>query len=178
MQFAIDSLREQFEIEIWKNTFEHGTTMPIARRGSASRSPIPIRIARTTLARDLGTVVITSAQEQRLQMTKLLASRVSEVHDSAADAARRPRARGVREGARDRRGAAATASSRSRRRSTSSSRSSRTSEASAEKTISEIATSRDALADRITAAGLDLTVTVVDERRGQLAPSTATSSWR
>ena len=166
MQFAIDSLREQFEIDIWKNTFELGDDQDRSAR-------IGITVADTDpdrsydLARDLGTVVIASAQEQRLQMTKLLASRVSAVHDSAAarleNLAREESQKeiAINDARRDGKLALAQALNLELAQLAHE-------QASAEKTISDIATSKDSLADRLTAAGLDISVTVVDERRGQL----------
>jgi capsular polysaccharide biosynthesis protein len=166
MPFAIDSLRDQFDIDIWKNTFELGDDQDrSARIGITVTDTDPDRSYE--LARDLGTVVITSAQEQRLQMTKLLASRVSQVHDSAAsrleDLAREESEKeiAISEARRDGKLALAQALNLELAQLAHE-------QASAEKTISDIATSQDSLADRLTAAGLDLSVTVVDERRGQV----------
>ena len=166
MQFAIDSLREQFEVEIWKNTFEMGDDADrSARIGITVTDTDPDRSY--DLARDLGSVIITSAQEQRLQMTKLLASRVAEVHDSAAsrleDLAREESEKEIQISQARRDGKLALAQTLNLELAQLAHE-----QASAEKTISDIATSKDTLADRLTAAGLDLSVTVVDERRGQL----------
>ena len=166
MQFAIDSLREQFDIDIWKNTFELGDEQDrSARIGITVTDTDPDRSY--DLARDLGSVVIASAQEQRMQMTKLLASRVAEVHDSAAarlvDLSREESEKEllINDARRDGKLALAQALTLELAQLAHE-------QSSAEKTISDIATSSDSLADRLTAAGLDLSVTVVDERRGQL----------
>jgi capsular polysaccharide biosynthesis protein len=166
MQFAIDSLREQFDIDIWKNTFELGDEQDrSARIGITVTDTDPDRSY--DLARDLGSVVIASAQEQRLQMTKLLASRVDEVHDSAAarlqDLAREESEKELAITAARRDGKLALAQALNLELAQLAHE-----QASAEKTITDIATSQDSLADRLTAAGLDISVTVVDERRGQL----------
>jgi capsular polysaccharide biosynthesis protein len=166
MPFAIESLRDQFEIEIWKNTFEMGDDADrSARIGITVTDTDPDKSY--DLARDLGTVVISSAQEQRLQMTKLLASRVSEVHDSATsrleDLAREESEKeiAINDARRDGKLALAQALNLELAQLAHEQK-------SAEKTITEIATSKDSLADRLTSAGLDISVTVVDERRGQL----------
>lgn len=166
MPFAIESLREQFEIEIWKNTFEMGDDADRSARIGITVTDIDPDKS-YDLARDLGSVVIASAQEQRLQMTKLLASRVSEVHDSAAarleDLAREESEKELAINAARRDGKLALAQALNLELAQLAHE-----QASAEKTISDIATSKDSLADRLTAAGLDISVTVVDERRGQL----------
>lgn len=166
MQFAIDSLREQFEIEIWKNTFEMGDDADrSARIGITVTDTDPDRSY--DLARDLGSVVIGSAQDQRLQMTKLLASRVAEVHDSAAarleELAREESEKEIAISNAHRDGKLALAQALTLELAQLAHE-----QMSAEKTISDIATSKDTLADRLTTAGLDVSVTVVDERRGQL----------
>jgi hypothetical protein len=166
MQFAINSLREQFEIDIWKNTFEMGDDADrSARIGITVVDSDPDR--GYELARDLASVVISSAQDQRLQMTKLLASRVADLRDSTAsrlqDLTREEtekelaivKARGE--------GKLALAQAINLQLAQL-----QHEQNSAIKTLSEIATSRDSLADRLTAAGLDVSVTVVDEHRGQL----------
>jgi capsular polysaccharide biosynthesis protein len=170
MQFAITSLRENFEIEIWKNQFANGIeeSERSARIGITVGDTDPDRAF--SLARDLASVVVTTSQERRMQMTTQLAKSVADIHDSASDRLDAlSRHASEMQLAIDR----AVASGKDELAQTlklqlvqlGGERS------SAEKTISEIANSRDALADRITAAGLDLTVSVIDERRGSLAPN-------
>ncbi|MEO6777591.1 MAG: hypothetical protein ABI467_31985 [Kofleriaceae bacterium] len=168
MQFAIGALRDQFEIDIWKNTFEFGDDEDrSARIGISVTDTDPDRSYE--LARDLAAVVIASAQAQRLQMTKLFASRVTEVHDSAAarleDLARERSEKELLISAARRDGKLALAQALNLGLAQLAHE-----QASAEKTLTDIAISTDSLADRLTAAGLDLSVTVVDEHHGQLAP--------
>jgi capsular polysaccharide biosynthesis protein len=168
MQFAVDSLRENYEIDIWKNQFASGEDEQerSARIGITYTDSDPDRAY--GVARDLASVVIETAQDQRLQMTKLLAKNVADVRVGAderlAGLSRETTEKelaledAIRDG-RDERAQTLRlelAQIQAERN-------------SANHTISEIANSRDALADRITEAGLDLTVSVVDEHRGQLA---------
>ncbi len=168
MQLALDSLRDRFEIDIWKNTFELGNEEDrSARIGITVIDSDPDR--GYELARDLASVVISTAQDQRMQMTKLLASRVDEVRDSAT--------KRLGELTRE---AAEKQLAMARARTANKLALAQAinldlgqighEQHSAVKTLSDIATSTDGLADRLTAAGLDLSVTVVDERRGQLPP--------
>lgn len=166
MQFAIDSLREQFEIDIWKNTFEMGNEGDrSARIGITVVDTDPDR--GYELARDLAGVVISSAQDQRLQMTRILASRVTEMRDSAASRLEEltrestEKELAVDQARRDGKLALAQAYNLELAQLFHE-------QQSAIKTIKDVATSKDSLAERITEAGLDLSVTVVDERRGQL----------
>lgn len=165
MQFALDSLREQFEIDIWKNTFEQGNEGDRSAR-------IGITVTDTNadrgydLARDLAGVVISSAQDQRLQMTRLLASRVTEMRDSAASRLEEltrestEKEIAIAQARQDGKLALAQAYNLELAQLFHE-------QQSAIKTITDVATSKDSLAERITEAGLDLSVTVVDERRGQ-----------
>jgi capsular polysaccharide biosynthesis protein len=168
MQFAIDSLRENFEIEIWKNQFANGIedVERSARIGITVSDSDPDRAY--SIARDLGSVVIETAQDQRMQMSTILANNVAEIRASAEDRlSNLARETSEKQAAIDRATAdgklALVQALRLELAQMAAERS------SASRTITEIANSRDALADRITAAGLDLTVTVVDEHRGQLA---------
>ena len=168
MQFAIDSLRENFEIEIWKNQFAAGTedVERSARIGITVGDSDPDRAY--SIARDLASVVIETAQDQRMQMSTILAKNVEnirasvEAHLDALDRETSEKKFAIQQATEAGRLALAQtltlelAQMGSERN-------------SANKTLSEIANSREGFADRITAAGLDLTVTVVDERRGQIA---------
>ena len=168
MQFAVDSLRENFEIEIWKNQFANGIedVERSARIGITVSDSDPDRAY--SIARDLGSVVIETAQDQRMQMSTILAKNVADIRESAED-----RLENLARETTEKQLAIERATKDDKRALVQALRlelAQMAAEAnSANKTISEIANSRDALADRITAAGLDLTVTVVDERRGQLA---------
>lgn len=168
MQFAIDSLRENFEIEIWKNQFAAGTddVERSARIGITVSDSDPDRAY--SIARDLASVVIETSQDQRMQMSTILAKNVADIRESTED-----RLENLSREAAEKQLAIERATADGKMALVQALRLEVAQLAaernSANKTISEIANSRDALADRITAAGLDLTVTVVDERLGQVA---------
>lgn len=162
-QYAIDELRNQFTIAIWKNTFvEAETAGNSARIGLAVFDADP-ELA-YDLARDLASIVIQTTREQRQLVTKRLTSQVAEMRDrlqtryeeltreasekeQAQVEARRNNDEIVAQSLelelavnwREQRKAAAI--------------------------LSEIASSRDSLADRISEAGLDMSVSIVEENR-------------
>ena len=101
-QVAIDELREQIEVSIWKNSFvtydedaeeaEHS-----ARIGLTFTDADPDRAF--DIVRDLGSIVIESAQAQRQQLAKSLSAesveiaRAADRARSAGSTARSPRSR-------------------------------------------------------------------------------------
>ena len=167
MQLAIENLRDQLDIQIWKNSFvyydedaqnaEHS-----ARIGLTVADSNPDRAFE--LARDLAAIAIRSITEERTAVTKRLAGEIERMradHERRLDAlvvarltkqvamarARADHKEGVAEGL--------------------------TMELveidheakSDEKSLSDIAQSHDALADRISAAGLDIQLQIVEENR-------------
>jgi capsular polysaccharide biosynthesis protein len=163
-QYAIDELRSQIEIQIWKNSF---LSYDEAEQHSAR---IGITVADLDpdqaydLARDLATIVIQTAQDQRQQMTSQLSAQIGEMRDQLDERLQRlsrqsseqeqavlkARREGNEKLAQAIELSLATLWHEEKR---------------AAKTLEEIAQSRDALADRISAAGLDMSVSVVEEHR-------------
>jgi capsular polysaccharide biosynthesis protein len=168
MQFAVTSLRENFEIQIWKNQFANGMedSERSARIGITVSDTDPDRAY--GLARELASVVVTTSQEQRMQMTTQLAKSIAELHDSVSE-----RLDNLSREASEKQLAIDKATTEGKDELVQTLKLQLVQigyeRTSAEKKLSEIANSRDALADRITAAGLDLTISVIDERRGSLA---------
>jgi hypothetical protein len=167
-QYALDGLRSQVEIEIWKNTF---TTDELEDENGRS-ARIGIDVTDTDpdraygLARDLATIVIETAGEQRSQMTKQLAgqigdlrgrleARVAEIdRDSSQKAQQLDKARTAGNVERAQNLQLEVAQLQQELK-------------AANKTLGEITQSRDSVADRISAAGLDVTVAIVEEHKPQ-----------
>ena len=167
MQFAIDSLRDQFVVAVWKNQFADGEEQSgrSARIGISVTDSDPDRAF--DLARELSNIVIATASEQRTRQTAELALRMQDIASSARIRLENlSRAASVKNLALD------------EARKTGKVELAQTlalalaqivqEEKSATHTLDEIATSKDSLADKISDAGLDLSITVVDERHGQL----------
>jgi hypothetical protein len=168
-QYAIDQLREQLDIQIWKNTFvtdqDTVNTEHSARIGLTVTDTDPDRAFE--LAREIAGVVIQSAADHQQALTKQLVADVAETrealgrrivdleHTRAEKLATQTaaRARGLDE---DKNLVQAIDLERveldaEQRR--------------IERQLSEIAQSRDELAERIASAGLDMTVEIVEEHR-------------
>jgi len=162
-QYAIDELRNQFTIAIWKNTFiDAETEGNSARIGLSVFDPDP-ELA-FDLARDLATIVIHTTHEQRQLVTKRLASQVTEMRDRlqtryeelTREASQKEQAQIEARNNNNEIVAQAlelelAVNWREQRKTA--------------ETLADIASSRDSLAERITEAGLDLSVTVVEENR-------------
>ena len=167
MEYAIEELRSQMDIEIWKNSF-------VYYDADAARSEHSARIGITVsdldpdraieIARDLSQIVIATAQEQRLQLNTQLAkdieatregltkrlgtlTKVSAEKQAALVRAHQQHEEGLAQ-AIDLELAELDHEAKS-----------------AEKELSDIAVSRDAIADRIAAAGLDTNIGIVEEHR-------------
>jgi capsular polysaccharide biosynthesis protein len=163
-EFAIEQLRSQLDIEIWKNTFvtAEASDERSARIGLTVTDSDPDRAF--DLARDLATVVIETAQDQRQEVTKHLTAEVSEMRDrlrerfdrlSRETAEKEAAQLAARRAGNEQRAHAielelAVLWREERKTAT---------------TLATIATSRDSLADEISEAGLDMSVTVVEEHR-------------
>lgn len=165
IDFAIEELRGQFEIQIWKNTFMYfdedaQNAQHSARIGLTVADTDPDRAIE--LARDLAAVVMSSVNEQRQEMSKKVATEIAVAREQlsarieqlardrmqaelALDEAHRAGKEGVAQAI----NLQIIAIDRELK--------------SADKEQSTIATSRDALADRITQAGLDMSIQVVEE---------------
>lgn len=166
-QYAIDQLRGQLDVQIWKNTFvyydedaEHAEHS--ARIGLTVSDTDPDRAF--DIARDLAAIVIQSAQEHRKQLSTELSGEIASMREGLTrrlvDLERErsektvavTKARGLhKDGVVQAMTLELAEIDQETKR--------------AEKTMAEIATSSDALADRISAAGLDMSVQVVEEHR-------------
>jgi hypothetical protein len=162
MQYAIEELRESFEVEIWKNTFmtDDSDASHSARIGITVADVDPDKAY--GLARDLAAIVIETATEQRADQTKKLADDIGVMRDRLekrlteidGEMSRKEHdeqdARAA--GHQDRAQALALELAQLRQE-----------QKTSNQTIGKIANSRDAAADQIAAAGLDVTVEIVDE---------------
>ena len=166
-QYAIDELRGQIDIEIWKNTFMSydESEQRSARIGLTVADLDPERAY--DLARDLATIVIDTAQAQRQRMTKQLADKISDMRDRLRERldqlARESSEKELAQAAAHREGKETVAQAieldlatlwHAQKRAT--------------RSLAELAGSPDALADQISAAGLDINVTVVEEHRPRI----------
>jgi len=163
--FAIEELRSQLDIEIWKNTFvtaEEADAERSARIGLTVTDSDPDRAF--DLARDLATVVIETAQDQRQEVTKHLSAEVGLMRDRLRE----------RFDQLSRETAEKEAAQIKARRDGNEKLAQAIDlelavlwheEKKAARTLATIASSRDALADEISEAGLDMTVAVVEEHR-------------
>lgn len=160
-QYAINELRDQLTITIWKNTFAESTY-----GGNSARIGLTVvdedRDLALSLARDLAGTVIESAQERRQLITKGITTQVAEIRDRmqssydhlVRDTAEKEQAQLEARRNHDEFRAQAlelelAVNWREQKK--------------AAATLTEIAASRDSLAERIAEAGLDMNVSVVEE---------------
>ncbi|HEY4056856.1 MAG TPA: hypothetical protein VGM39_09610 [Kofleriaceae bacterium] len=167
MQFAIEQVRGKIEVEVWKNTFlyyfdEEQTARKSARIGITVLDADPDRAYDT--AKALAAVMIRTHEEERARITGAVAEEVTLLREGletelatldgevAAQEAtiKAARAKGNVSLAASLEVELVSLEQRVKDRSL---------------VLSQVATSRDAIADRISAAGLDVTLAVVDERR-------------
>lgn len=163
-QYAIDELRSHFTIAIWKNTFIEADS----DRGNSARIGLTVFDADPELAfdlaRDLATIVMQTTREQRQAITKRLAAQVTEMHDRmhtryeqlTREASEKQQAQIEARRRNDEMTAQAidlelVVNQREQKK--------------AADTMADIASSGDSLAERISEAGLDLSVSVVEEHR-------------
>ena len=173
IQWAINELREQLEIEVWRNSYvyydpEYPNRDPSARIGITAADEDPDSAFR--LARDVAGLVIESVREHRMDYAARIADRVAKMLNAtearlatlelertetmvAFSKARKANREGVAQ-ALNLRLTEIDAQQRD-----------------AEKTMAELNTSQEAIADRIAAAGLDLVIEIVGEKRPNRPPS-------
>lgn len=166
-EFAIEELRSQIEIEIWKNSFvyydadaenaEHS-----ARIGVTVSDVDPDRAYE--LAHDVAAIVMDSAREQRRLLDSALADEIARTRDALQS-----RVEALTHDAAEKQTALVEAH-RLHREDLAQALDLEIAEIdqqqkAAEKRLADIAGSRDALADRIAAAGLDTSISVVEEHR-------------
>jgi capsular polysaccharide biosynthesis protein len=166
-QFALEQLRSMFEIQIWKNTFvyydeDDESARRSARIGITVRDSDPDRAF--NLAHELASIASEAAMAHRQKLASELAHQVATLRtlteEKLAKLAQETALKqtaiqdAVKRGRPELTGILRIdlqALDRERQR--------------ADEQLAQIATSPDALANEIAAAGLDLTLNVVDERR-------------
>jgi capsular polysaccharide biosynthesis protein len=164
-EFAVTELRQQIEIEVWKNTFVYYDE-DIANPEHSAR--IGITVADTDpdraimIARDLADIVITTSDEHQRQVAGVLATDIAALRDGlakrldelAADHAQRVTELVTAQRANKPELASALSVAIAEIEHT---------QAKLEQEQALVLSSRDAVADRIAAAGLDMSVQIVEE---------------
>jgi hypothetical protein len=167
MPYAINDLRGNIEVEIWRNSFvyydpEQPNREASARIGLTFSDDDPDRAS--LVARDLAEIIIGEVHERRLALTKQVTSDIAAYRDGLTrqmEDLERERSERIAQQARaeaaDKGGVAQAVHLRLIESDDVQKR--------IEKSLSEINRSQDTLADRITEAGLDLVVEIVSEKR-------------
>lgn len=167
-QYAITELREQTEIEIWKNSFTHFHEWDANARKSAR---IGITVMQENdpdlafdIAHDLASIVIATHEEQRQKVAEALAREVKLMHDSMSE-----RLASVTNAITVKQTAVAAAHKAGKTGLAAALQVDLSALAQEEKHLHDqlatIATSPEAAADRATRAGLGTRIEVVEERR-------------
>jgi hypothetical protein len=173
MPWAVGEVRMQLEVEVWRNSYiyydpEIPSRDPSARIGLTVTDEDPE--SAFLLAHDLARIVIESVRERRYEYAARIAQRIAMERDAtssrienldrelnetmvAFSRARREQKDGLAQAIHLR----LTALDNQKK--------------DAEKTMSQLNTSQEAIADRIAAAGLDLVIELVAERRPDRPPS-------
>jgi capsular polysaccharide biosynthesis protein len=173
MKWAIAELRKQLVIDVWRNSYiyydpENPNRDPSARVGITAIDEDPDEAF--LLARDIATIVVQSAREHRLAFAERITAQVQTSRDELAkrqsalelertelmvgfSKARRANKQGVAQAINLR---LAEIDEQQK---------------DAEKTMTELTTSQDAIADRIAAARLDMVIEIVAEKRPDRPPS-------
>ncbi|HEY1552026.1 MAG TPA: hypothetical protein VGG28_29570 [Kofleriaceae bacterium] len=162
MEFAIEELRSQTEVEVWKNTFisDYESDTHSARIGITVADTDPDKAY--SLAHDLAEIVIETSAEQRIDQTKKLAADISSYKtqlekrlgdiETAMNKNERDVADARALGHEDRAETLDLALAQLRNE-----------QQSVSHTLELIAQSREGNADQIAEAGLDVTIDIVDE---------------
>jgi hypothetical protein len=173
MQWAVNEVRMQLEVDVWRNSYvyfdpEQPNRDPSARIGLTVYDEDPDDAY--LLAHDIATIVIEGVRDRRYQYAERVATQVAAEHEALSERlqlleheltsvmvafskARRAHKEGVAQALNLR----LTEIDEQKR--------------DTEKSLTEVATSQDAIADRIAAAGLDLVIEIVGERRPDRPPS-------
>jgi len=169
MEYALESFHEQLDVQVWKNTFLNADSNDrSARIGLSYVDKDPDRAYE--IARDLAAIVIETQQEHLGQLTKQLVAEIDALRTSlsqrVADLARSQAEKlaAQAKAAADHHDDVAAGLGLEVAELAAEQR-------SAQKRLDQIAVSRDSLADRIAAAGLDLSIDVVEENRPERPPN-------
>jgi capsular polysaccharide biosynthesis protein len=167
MAWAVAELRESIEIEIWRNSFvyydpDNSNREASARIGLTVGDDDPDRAF--MIAHDLAEIVIRQVRDQRLKMTKKAAQDIAAYRDALQTRLltleRERTERMVLQAKAKEAGKIGVAQAIQMRQIEIDQAQKET-----EKSLSQIATSPEALADRIAEAGLDLVIEIASERR-------------
>ncbi len=173
MKWAVGELRDQLEIEVWRNSYvyydpENPRRDPSARIGLTVTDEDPD--SAFLLAHDLASIVIEAVRERRYDYAASISRHVALEREAVSERltkldrelnevmvafskARRAKKDGVAQAL----NLQLTEIDNQKKE--------------AEKTMTELTTSQEAIADRIAAAGLDLVIEIVGERRPDRPPS-------
>jgi capsular polysaccharide biosynthesis protein len=173
MPWAIEEVRKQIEVDVWRNTYvyydpENPNRDPSARIGITVTDDDPD--SAYELAHDIADIVVDATHERRMKYAEAITTQVTSERDAMAarlnqlDAeltelmvafgqARRAKKEGL-------------ASAINLRVNVIDGQ-----KKEAEKTMSELTTSQEAIADRIAAAGLDLVIEIAGEKRPNRPPN-------
>jgi hypothetical protein len=173
MPWAINELREQVEIEVWRNSYiyydpENPNRDPSARIGITVYDEDPD--SAFSLAHDIATIVVQSVRERRLDYAQRMAKSVEGEREAMS------KRLAALEVERTELMVAFSKARRAHKEGLAQVFNLRLTQVDglqkdAEKTMSELTTSQDAIADRIAAAGLDLVVEIAAEKRPARPPS-------
>lgn len=173
MPWAIEEVRKQIEVDVWRNTYvyydpENPNRDPSARIGITVTDDDPD--SAYELAHDIADIVVDATHERRMKYAEAITTQVTSERDAMAarlnqldqeltelmvafGQARRAKKEGL-------------ASAINLRVNVIDGQ-----KKEAEKTMSELTTSQEAIADRIAAAGLDLVIEIAGEKRPNRPPS-------
>jgi capsular polysaccharide biosynthesis protein len=173
MPWAVNELREQMEIESWRNSYiyydpENPTRDPSARIGITVRDEDPDHAF--LLAHDIATIIVSSVRERRLEFAQRIAASVQSEREALSKrlaALEEDRTQAMVLFSRARRAHKEGVAQAINLRLTEIDNQQK----DAEKAMSEVNATEDAIADRIAAAGLDLVVEIVAEKRPNRPPS-------
>jgi hypothetical protein len=173
MPWAVNELREQIEIETWRNSYiyydpENPNRDPSARIGITVTEDDPDDAF--LLAHDIGRIVVQSVRERRLEFAERIAASVASEREAVSQrlaALEEDRTQAMVLFSKARRANKEGVAQAINLRLTQIDNQQR----DAEKSMTELTTTQDAIADRIAAAGLDLVVEIVGEKRPNRPPS-------
>jgi capsular polysaccharide biosynthesis protein len=173
MPWAITELRGQVAIDVWRNTYiyydpEQPNRDPSARIGITVTDEDPDDAF--LLAHDLASIVVDSVRDRRLDYAQRIAKTLEADRDAMS------KRLSVLELERTELMVAFSKARRANKEGVAQAINLRLTQVDAqqkdaEKTMTELTTSQDAIADRIAAAGLDLVIEIVGEKRPNRPPS-------
>lgn len=173
MPWAIEEVRKQIEVDVWRNTYvyydpENPNRDPSARIGITVTDEDPD--SAYELAHDIAGIVVEATHERRMKYAESITTQVTSERDALAarlnalDAELTELMVAFSKARRDKKEGLASAINLRLTVIDGQKR-------EAEKTMSELNTSQEVIADRIAAAGLDLVIEIAGEKRPNRPPS-------